>query len=229
MKITKERSRNEQSKATGRGTSPPTRHGSRGSRAGGDTDQPAASGSSTRTPFGGGSEELSGVLGGGDGGMTVGEDTNLRMQIPESGICTSSIGDGDRDEWVESHKHAKTSWRGGFEWLSALLKRRLRAWDEEDAKEFECSFDELYNYPFVFKYMEIVGYAVPHIIGRKGRVIRQLEQTCGVFLTLRDIGDGGHQMMITGPRPACILAEFAIELLCRGQHSVLATLSLLNL
>ena len=174
-------------------------------------------------------EEVSGVLGGGDGGMATGEDATWRVQIPESGICTPSIGEGEGGERVESHRHASTSWRCGFQWLSALLEKRLRAWDEEDAKEFDCSLDELYNDPFVFHYVEVVGYAVPHIIGRKGRVIRQLEQTCGVFLTLRDIGNDRHQMMITGPRPACILAEFAIQLLCRGQHSVLATLSSLNL
>ena len=68
----------------------------------------------------------------------------------------------------------------------------------------------------------------PHIISYKGRVIRQLEEVCGVFLTLQDLGDSMHEMFITGPRPACILDEFAIEMLGSGQHSVLTTLSSLR-
>ena len=227
--MTKGGSGSDRLKVAGQGASPPSRRRSRGSRGGDDTDEPAVSGSSMQTPFGGRREVVLGVLGNVDGGMAAGEGATLRVQIPESGICTPSIGEGEGGERLESHRHASTSWRCGFQWLSALLAKRLRAWDEEDAKEFDCSIDELYNDPFVFKYVEVFGFAVPHIIGRKGRVIRQLEQTCGVFLTLRDIGNGRHQMMIAGPRPLCILAEFAIQLLSRGQHSVLATLSSLSL
>ena len=62
---------------------------------------------------------------------------------------------------------------------------------------------------------------VPHIVGRGGRVIRRIETVCGVFLNLRDFGDGKHEMLISGPRPACIFAEFAMELLSTDHHSVL--------
>ena len=96
----------------------------------------------------------------------------------------------------------------------------------EDCK---CTIDDLYVAPFSFKYVEVNASQVPHIIGRGGRVIRQLETVCGVFLTLSDLGDGAHEMLITGPRPACIFAEFAMELLSSGQHSVLTTLSSLCL
>ena len=66
-------------------------------------------------------------------------------------------------------------------------------------------------------------------LGVGGRVIRQLETVCGVFLTLTDLTEGLHEMLITGPHPACIFAEFAMELLRSGHHSALATLSSLCL
>ena len=68
---------------------------------------------------------------------------------------------------------------------------------------------------------------MPHIIGRKGWVSRQLKEVYGVFFTLQDLGDSMHKMFICGPRPFCILAEFMIEMLGSGQHSVLTTFSFL--
>ena len=39
-------------------------------------------------------------------GGWVAEVVNLRMQIPESRICNPSIGEGNVDERVDSHKKA---------------------------------------------------------------------------------------------------------------------------
>ena len=182
-----------------------------------------------QTPFGGREEGVGGGKGGGNGGIAAGGGASSRMQIPESGICSPSISEEGVEERVDTHKHASTSWRCGFKWVSALLGSRLRAWDLEDAQGCQCSINDLYNDPFYFKYVEVDPTAVPHIIGRGGKVIRKIEQICGVFLSLRDIINGGHEMCITGPRPACIMAEFAIELLSNGQHSALDTLSSLRL
>ena len=96
-------------------------------------------------------------------------------------------------------------------------------------EDCDCSLDDLYAAPFSFKYVEVDSRDVPHIIGRGGRTIRQLETVCGVFLTLTDLTEGEHEMLITGPRPACILAEFAMELLSSGHHSALSTLRSLSL
>ena len=93
------------------------------------------------------------------------------------------------------------------------------------AEDCECSIDELYAAPYSFKYVEVDAHSVPHIIGRGGRIIRQLENMCGVFLTLTDLTEGCHEMLISGPRPACIFAEFAMELLSDGHHSALTKLS----
>ena len=204
------------------------RRGSRGSRSGEGLNTPAASGWSVQTPLGGCVEDVSKGFRGGNGGIAVEEAGTSRMQIPKSGICTSCIGEGSMDERVDSHKQATLSWRCAVGWLSTLLSKRLRVWDELLMEECECSLDDLYNGPFSFKYVTVEHSAVPHIIGRKGRVNRQLEEVCGVFLTLQDLGDSMHEMFITGPRPCCILAEFAIEMLGSGQHSVLITLSSLR-
>ena len=227
--MVKGRSRSDLSKTAGPGTPPFTRRGSRGSHGGGGFDGPETDGPSTQTPYRGRERVFGGGNGGENGGMGAGEVATSRVQIPESGICSPSIGEEGVEERVDTHKHASTSWRCGFEWVSALLRSRLRAWDLEDAQGCQCSIDDLYNDPFYFKYVEVEPSDVPHIIGHGGRVIRKIEQTCGVFLALRDIINGGHEMCITGPRPACIVAEFAIELLSNGQHSALETLSSLNL
>ena len=155
-----------------------------------------------------------GVLGGvrgGDGGMARGEATTSRMQIPKSGICDSSICDESAVERAASHKHATMSWRCGFQWVSAVLRSRLRAWYVMVAEDCECSIDDLYATPFSFKYVEVDTSDVPHIIGLGGRIIRQLETICGVFLPLTDFIEGLHKILITGRRPACFFAEFAME------------------
>ena len=182
-----------------------------------------------QTPFGGQNDGVLGGVSGGGGGMARGEATTSGMQIPKSGICESSIGGESADQRAASHKHATTSWRCGFEWVAAVLRSRLRAWDVMVAEDCECSIDDLYADPFSFKYVEVDSSDVPHIIGRGGRVIRQLETVCGVFLTLTDLTEGSHEMLITGPRPACIFAEFAMELLRSGHHSALSTLGSLCL
>ena len=93
------------------------------------------------------------------------------------------------------------------------------------AEDFECSIDQLYGAPFSFKYVEVAAHSVPHIIGQGGRIIRQLETVCRVFLTLTDLIEGAHEMLISGPRPACIFAESSMELLSSRHHSALTTLS----
>ena len=187
---------------------------------------------SVQTPFRGQEEAGCGGIGGVDGGVVRGEAANSRMQIPKSGICNPSICEERERESVEerlaSHKNATTSWRCGFEWVAAHLRSRLRAWDVEQAEE-ERSIEAIYTEPFAEMTINVLPHTVPHIIGRGGRVIRQIELVCGVFLTLRDLPNGNHELFMTGPRPACVLAQFAIEMLGDGHFSVLRTLSSLTL
>ena len=97
------------------------------------------------------------------------------------------------------------------------------------ADDCECSIDELYFAPFSFKYVKVDAHSVPHIIGRGGHIIRQLENMFGVFLTLTDLTEGSYKMLITSPCPACIFAALAMELLSSRHHSALITLSSLCL
>ena len=188
---------------------------------------------SVQTPFRGQEEASRGGIGGVDGGVVGGEVANSGMQIPKSGICNPSICEESEsvsvDERVASHKSATTSWRCGFGWVAAHLRSRLRAWDVEQAEEEERTIEAIYTEPFAEMTVHVLPHTVPHIIGRGGRVIRQIELVCGVFLTLRDLPNGNHELFMTGPRPACILAQFAIEMLGDGHYSVLRTLSSLTL
>ena len=218
-----------QSKTASLGTNTSPHRGSRGSRGDGGIDDGAVSGASVQTPFGGQKDGVSGGASGGGGGMARGEASTSGMQIPKSGICSSSICEESGEERASSHKYATTLWRCGFEWVVALLKSRLQAWDEEEAANEEWPIERLYDDPYSEKFVEVLGCTIPHIIGRGGRVIRRIEAVCGVFLTFRDLQDGRHEVFISGPRPACILAEFAIDMLCDGHHSVLTTLSSLRL
>ena len=155
-------------------------------------------------------------------------------RFPNLGSVTLRFVKGEResvcvDERVASHKNATTSWRCGFEWVAAHLKSRLRAWDVEQAEEQERSIEAIYNEPFAKMTVHVLPHTVPHIIGRGGRVIRQIELVCGVFLTLQDLQNGTHELFMTGPWLVCVLAQFAIEMLGDGHYSVLRTLSSLTL
>ena len=99
----------------------------------------------------------------------------------------------------------------------------------EQAEEEDRSIEALYNEPFAKKIVQVLAHTVPHIIGRGGRVIRQLEMVCRVFLTLRDLCNGNHELFICGPRPTCVVAMFAVEMLSDGHCSILRTLSSLTL
>ena len=198
----------------------------RGSRGDGGIDGRAVSGASVQTPFWGQNDRVFGGSSSGDSGIARGEANTWRMQIPKSGICNSSTCDKSADERAVSHKHATTSWRCGFEWVAAILRSRLRAWDVMVAEDCDCSIDDSYAVPFSFKYVDVDAHNVPHIIRRGERIIHQLETVCGVFLTLTDLKEGSHEMLITSSRPTCIFADFSMELLSSGHHSTLTTLRL---
>ena len=89
--------------------------------------------------------------------------------------------------------------------------------------------DYLYHKPFAEKVVEVLGLSIPHIIRHGGDVMCNIEAICWIFLTLRDLGDGKHEVVISGPQPTYILADFAIELLGDGHHSIFTTLSSLKI
>ena len=56
-----------------------------------------------------------------------------------------------------------------------------------------------------------------------GKMIQFIEDFCGVFFTVHDVDTHEAQLLVSGPRNACILAEFVCEMIAARHFSVLAT------
>ena len=64
--------------------------------------------------------------------------------------------------------------------------------------------------------------AVPHLLGRGGRVARRLEAKFGVLFGIADgHGGGAATVSLCGPRSRLPLAAFAVKSLAKGMRSVL--------
>ena len=127
-------------------------------------------------------------------------------------------------ERSKSHAHVSPSPRCGFGWVKEMLGARLEAWNAEDARECDdCTLDDLANDPWGHKYFTVYCKALPHIIGKGGRMLKALEDFCGVFVTIHDVDTNEAELLVSGPRSACILAEFVCEMIAVGHFSVLAT------
>ena len=66
---------------------------------------------------------------------------------------------------------------------------------------------------------------VPHVIGRGGRMLRRIEDFCGVFLSLSDVSCDVVELDIYGPTRGCALVQFIGEMLLEGIYSVMDTLA----
>ena len=127
-----------------------------------------------------------------------------------------------------SHFKASTSPRCSFKWVHSLLEARLTKWTKDDAHDFKMSFDEVLNDPEpAWRYISVSKHSLRHIIGRGGRVLRQLESFFGTFIMISDLASSYTvgEVGIIGPRRACILTEFAIEMIMGGHYSILASLA----
>ena len=140
--------------------------------------------------------------------------------------ASSRLGeDGAR---AASHLAASTSPRCSFKWVERLLDDRLTKWTKGDAHDFKMSFDEVLNDPEpVWRYTSVFKSCLRHIIGRGGRVLRQLESFFGTFITICDLASDSLQgeVQIVGPRRACLLTEFAVEMIAGGHYSIVASLA----
>ena len=171
--MTKGRALSEQLKTTSlRSYASPQRRSCRSCGNGG-INEGAVSDVSVQNPFGGQNESV------------LGAAITLRMRIPKSRICSSSICEESGEERASSHKHATTSGRCGLEWVVALLRSRLKAWDVMVAEDCDSSIDDLYAAPFTFKYVEVDTSDVPHIIGHGGVLFVNLTLYAGRFLPSR--------------------------------------------
>lgn len=103
------------------------------------------------------------------------------MQFPKSWMRNPSTFDKGSDERASSYKYTTKSWHSSFEWVPVLLRRRLRAWDVEEAVFEECPIDELCDSPFLDKLIEMLAPTILYIISHRGRVIRRIEVVCRFF------------------------------------------------
>ena len=146
-------------------------------------------------------------------------------QMPKSASADSSPGmaprssadaraDGDR---VHSHGHASTSPRCGFQWVALQLHEALeekRRWDDSTV---EGGYDDKH---YSRHCMEINRASIRHIIGVRGRMLRKIEDFCGVFIMISDYEDS-CEVSLLGLPYACMLGGFIIEMLDQGYYSIL--------
>ena len=118
---------------------------------------------------------------------------------------------------TKSHAQASPSPRCGFGWVKEVLRGRLEAWNAEDAQD--CERIDIWAH----KYFTIAREALPHIVGKGGKMIQAIEDFCGVFFTVHDVDTCEAQILVSGPRSACVLAEFVCEMIAARHFSVLAT------
>ena len=65
----------------------------------------------------------------------------------------------------------------------------------------------------------------PHIIGRGGRMLRRIEDFCGVFLSLSDVSSEMVEVTIYGTSRGCAMVQFIKDMLIEGVYSVIDTLA----
>ena len=123
---------------------------------------------------------------------------------------------------AKSHSHASPSPRCGFGWVRAVVEERLAKWNIQDAAEcVDCTLDDLTADTFDCKYFEYASDDLPHLIGKGGRVLHAIEDFCGVFVAVRE---RSRELLFSGPRFGCILADFICEMIATGHRSVMSLL-----
>ena len=173
-------------------------------------------------------EKCAGRRHGGAGDDFLGPDLQCRgsRSSSQTGQEASSRlgGDGTR---ATSHLEASTSPRCSFKWVNALIDARLAKWTKSDAFDFKMTFNAVSNDPEpAWRYTIVPKSHLRHIIGRGGRVLRQLEAAFGTFILISDLGSDSLQgdVGIVGPHCACLLTEFTVEMIVGGHYSILESL-----
>ena len=126
-----------------------------------------------------------------------------------------------------SHLEASTSPRCSFTWVQRLLEARLAKWLMKDGQDSRLSFNALNDPEPMWRYVYVSKDHFCHLIGRGGRVVRQLESFFGTFIMFSDLAPDSRdgEVGIVGPRRTCLFTEFAIEMIVGRQYSILDSLA----
>ena len=182
-----------------------------------------------RTPGSAASSSTAQGVGESAQGRSVGDGEPAHLQMPKSASADSKptasarsapgVGkDGDR---VHSHGQASTSPRCGFKWVTQQLQEALdqrRAWD--DSTVIGGFDDQHYSRHCV----EIGKHAIRHVIGTRGRMLRKIEDFCGVFIMVNDDEDC-CEVNLLGLPYACLSGGFIVEMLEQGYYSIMEFLA----
>ena len=126
-----------------------------------------------------------------------------------STVATSK---GARARRLASHKQAGPSPRCAWGWLEKQLEK-MKAIILEDTEDPEALT--------VAWSVEVSRPAVRHIVGRRGKTLQRIEDLCGVFVALQDMGEEHSEVLLWGSAEGVALAEFVVHALGKGMHSIL--------
>ena len=152
-------------------------------------------------------------------GGSNGQDPKMASgeRFGSCGATSTHRGDQAR---LWSHATATTSPRCAFGWVasrlgeieapSVALEERVVPMNENDMIMHTLKFSKT---------------TAPHVIGCGGRMLRQIENFCGIFLSLFDVSCDVVELTIYGPSRGCALVQFISEMLIEGIYSIMDTLA----
>ena len=152
-------------------------------------------------------------------GETDGKDPQM-ARGGRSGSQGDPNVDGCAQARVWSNAAATTSPRCAFGWFLGRLRERQAPLAVVDEGEAPIGDDEMIRHS-----MSFFKSTAPHIIGRGGRMLRRIEDFCGVFLSLSDVSSDTVSLTMYGSMRGCALAQCIGEMLTEGIYSVIDTLA----
>ena len=126
---------------------------------------------------------------------------------------------GTRGGRLASHQQAGPSPRCAWGWLEKHL-------EETKALILEGITDP--EALIVAWSVELPRCVVRHVVGRQGKTLQRIEDLCGVFVALQDVGEEQSDVLLWGSAEGVALADFVIHALGKGMHSILDSLGRLG-
>ena len=152
-------------------------------------------------------------------GETDGKDPQM-ARGGRSGSQGDPNVDGCAQARVWSNAAATTSPRCAFGWFVSRLRERQAPLAVVDEGEAPIGDEEMIRHSMTF-----LKSTAPHVIGRGGRMLRRIEDFCGVFLSLSDLSSDTIMLTMYGSMRGCALVQCIGEMLTEGIYSVIDTLA----